>query len=204
MKPEKKILKGGFIGAMRLESEDYRKLDRSIVFLCRAANIPFWIIPLWNDKAVFLSCGGTEPIDKLGMNAEEFSIPNTSLIGWVSRRFNASSAIAGTVGEGTNVSNNSLAGAIGGPLPTSKGGWLYVVVLHQMKEYVALPFCHEDDLPPSDVIHIVDMLSEHEAVGQNVDKTKMAAASFGSWARDIPITSIPMDSERSLEDEPDT
>ena len=38
MNPEKKILKGGFIGTMRFESEDYRKLERSIVFLCRAAN----------------------------------------------------------------------------------------------------------------------------------------------------------------------
>ena len=38
MNPEKKILKGGFVGTMRLDSEDYRKLDRPIVFLCRTEN----------------------------------------------------------------------------------------------------------------------------------------------------------------------
>ena len=199
MNPEKKILEGGFIGRLEIDSEGYRELDRSVVFLCRAANPPFWIIPLWDGNVVFLSCGGTEPIDKLEMNAKEIDLPNSALAGWVSRRFNSSSAIAGTVGGEPNVSGDSLAGTIGGPFPTSRGGWLFVAVFHQMKEYVALPFCPEDELPPTNVINVVDMLNEHEAVGQNFDKTKLAATRIGSWAREMPIARNPKDGEQNLE-----
>ena len=128
MNPEKKILKGGFIGTMRIDSDDYRKLDRSIVLLCRTETYPFWIVPMWNDKAVFLSCGGAEPIDKLVMNPKEADIPLGALVGWVSRRFNSSSAIGGTVGEGPNDSHDSLGGTVGGPFPTNKGAWLFVMI----------------------------------------------------------------------------
>ena len=193
MNPEKKILKSGFVGTMRLESEDYRNLDRSIIFLCRAANPPFWIVPLWRNQAVLLSCGAREPIDELLMNPKEFEIPNHSLVGWMFRRFNVSAAIAGTVNQTPDALNNSLAGAIGGSIPTSKGKWSYIVVFHQMKEYVALPFCDKDDQPTSEVIHIVDMLSEHEVIGKNLDKSKMASTNIGSWARDFPITVEPLD-----------
>ena len=102
MNPEKKILQGGFIGKMRLDSSDYRKLDRPIVFMCRTGSLPFWIVPMRGDNAVFLSCGGTEPIDKLVMNPKEANIPFGSLVGWLSRRFNSSSSIGGTVGEEGN------------------------------------------------------------------------------------------------------
>lgn len=204
MNPERKILKGGFTGTIRLESEDYRKLHRSVVFLCRAATPPFWIVPVWNDHAVFLSCGSTEPIDKLVMNAGEWSVPNSALTGWISCRFSSSAAISGTVTDVDNAASSSLAGTIGGPLPTNKGGWLYVVVLHQCKEYVALPFCHKDDQPPSDGISIVDMLSEQEVLGRNLDQEKMASTDIGPWAKEVPITAVPMDGGARAEDESDT
>ena len=204
MNPEKKILKGGFIGTMRIDSDDYRKLDRPIVFLYRTETYPFWIVPMWNDKAVFLSCGGTEPIDKLVMNPKEADIPFGSLVGWVSRRFNSSSAIGGTVGEGRDDSRDSLGGTVGGPFPTNMGAWLFVMVFHQMKDYVALPFCPEDGLPASDAINVVDMLSEQEAVGRNLDKTQLATTNVGSWAKDLPITRRPIDGKRSQKEESDS
>ena len=204
MNPTRKILKGGFIGKMQFESENYRKLQRSVVFLCRTATPPFWIIPLWNDYAVILSCGSTEPIDKLVMNARNFSVPISSLSGWMSCRFNSPAAISGAVSERDNVANASLAGTIGGHIPTNKGGWLYVVVFHQSKEYIALPFCHKDDQNPSDGISIVDMLSEQEVFGRNLDKTEMASANIASWAEEVSITAMPMDGEASAEDKSDT
>ena len=138
MNPGEKILKGGFVGEMGFDSEEYRKVGRPIVFLCRATKPPFWIVPLWNDKAVLLSCGAAEPIDKLIMNTSELSLPTSSLAGWVSRRFNGSSSLGGTVGDGPDDPDGSLAGTVGGPFPTSQGGWLFVTVFHQMNEFVAL------------------------------------------------------------------
>ena len=204
MNPEKKILKGGFIGTMRLDSDDYRKLDRPIVFLCKTEPYPFWIVPMWNDNAVFLSCGATEPIDELVMNFKGADIPFGSLVGWVSRRFNGSSAIGGTVDERTNDSHDSLGGTVGGPFPTSMGAWLFVMVFHQMKDFVALPFCPEDTLPVSDVINVVDMLNEQEVVGRNLDRTRLATTNIGSWTRDLSITRRPIDGERSQKEELDS
>ena len=201
MNPKKKILEGGFVGTIQLESEDLRKLGRSVVFLCRAASPPFWIIPLWNDKAVLLSCGGMKPIDKLVVNEKEFSIPTSSLVGWVSRRFSGSSAMSGTVDEEPSVSSASLAGAIGGPMPTNRGGWLYVVVFHQSKKYIALPFCHDNDQTPSDAIPVIDMLSEQEVSGRNLDRTELASTSVGSWTNDVPITAMPIGGEENDESE---
>ena len=180
MNPDKKILKDGFIGTFRFDSDDYRKLDRSLVFLCRTMELPFWIVPMWNDKAILLSCGATEPIDELVMTPKEADIPLSSLVGWVSRRFNSSVAIGGTVGEETNDRDDSLAGTIGGPFPTSKGGWLFVTVFHQVKAFVALPFCPEDSLPASDGMSVVDMLSEQEAAGLHLDKSKLASTNLKS------------------------
>ncbi|MDE0391379.1 MAG: hypothetical protein OXI57_04825 [Rhodospirillales bacterium] len=204
MNPGRKILKGGFVGKMQFESEDYRNLHRSVVLLCRAATPPFWIVPVWNDYAVFLSCGSTEPIDKLVMNASKCSVPNNALAGWMSCRFSSSAAISGTVTEVDDAASSSLAGTIGGPLPTNKGGWLYVVVLHQSKEYIALPFCHKDDQLPSDGISIVDMLSEQEVLGRNLDQEKMASADIGPWAKEVPITAVPMDGGEKAEDKSNT
>ena len=200
MNPDAKILKGGFIGEMRLESEELRRLGRSVVFLCRAAKPPFWIVPLWNNRVVLLSCGAKEPIDELKISPTELNIPNSWLAGWVSRRFNGAASIAGTVNEKPSVSDDSLAGSIGGPFPTSQGGWLFVAVFHEMKEFVALPLCHEDDVAPSNALHVVDMLSEHEAVGNSLDRTKLARTNLGSWARDMVITPNPMDDAQRVDD----
>ena len=201
MNPEKKILKSGFIGTMRLDSDDYRKLDRSVVFLCRTQDLPFWIVPMWDDKVVFLSSGAEETIDKLVMNAKEANLPFGSLVGWVSRRFDSSSSIAGTVREETGDSRDSLAGSVGGPFPTNKERWLFVMVFHQTKDFVALPFCPEDGVPGKDAINIVDMLSEQEAVGRNLDNTQLTTTNLGSWANELAVTRRPMDRERVPEDE---
>ena len=195
MNPEKKILRGDFIGRMRFDSDDLRKLDRPVVFLCRTETYPFWIVPMWNDNAVLLSCGSAEPIDKLTFNPKAADIPPSSLVGWVSRRFNSSSAIGGTVGEGPNDSHRALGGTVGGPFPTNMGAWLFVMVFHQMKDFVALPFCPEDGLPASDAINVVDMLSEQEAVGRNLDKTQLTTANIGSWSDDLRIIPNPIDGE---------
>ena len=193
MNPGKKILKDGFIGTFRFDSDDYRKIDRSLVFLCRAMEPPFWIVPMWNNKAILLSCGAIEPIDELAMNPKEADIPLSSLVGWVSRRFSSSIAIGGTVGEDTNDCDDSLAGTIGGPFPTSKGGWLFVMVFHQVKEFVVLPFCPEDSLPASEGMSVIDMLSEQEAAGLHLDKFKLASTNPKSWARNLRITRRPKD-----------
>ena len=174
-----------------------------VVFMCRTESLPFWIVPMWDDKAVFLPCGGTEPIDTLVMNPKEADIPFGSLLGWVSRRFNSCSTIGGTVGEETNDSHDSLAGTVSGPFPTSKGGWLFVMVFHQMKDYVALPFCPEDGRPASDAINVVDMLSEQEAVGRHLDKTQLATTKFGASAREFLIARRPINSKASKKDESD-
>ncbi len=201
MNPEKKILKGGFVGTMKLDFDEYRKLNRPIVFLCRTETHPFWIVPMWDDRVVFLSCGSTEPIDELIIKPEGADIPFGCLVGWVSRRFNGSSAIGGTVGEGPNTSNDSLAGTVGGPFPTNMGMWLFVMVFHQVEDYVALPLCPEDGPPSSDAINVVDMLSEQEAVGRNLDRTQLATTNLGSWAKDLPVTRRTKDGVRDQKEE---
>jgi len=203
MNPEKKILKDGFHGTMRLESDEIQKLDRPIVFLCRTEELPFWIVPMWDNKVVFLTCGAEEPIDKLVFNATEASIPSGCLVGWVSRRFNSSSSIAGTVGEATDGSRSSLAGTVGGPFPTNNKGWHYIMVFHQMRNFVALPYCSEDRIPDSEEINIVDMLSEQEAVGRNLDKTQLTTANVGAWSRVLAVERAPLVGERAPEDEAD-
>ena len=80
-------------------------------------------------------------------------------------------------------------------LATNKGGWLYIVVFHQMSDYVALPFCPENKLPGSDVINVVDMLSAQEADGRNLAKTQLATTNIGSRPNDLPISRKPMDGE---------
>ena len=195
MNPKRKILKGGFVGTMRLDSDDYRRLDRPIVFLCRTQGYPFWVVPLWNDRAVFLSTGGTEPVDELVFQPMEADIPMSSLVGWVSCRFNGSSAIGGTVDTKSNDSRGPLAGTVGGPFPTSTGPWLFVMVFHQMNDFVALPFRPEESPPTSDGISVVDMLSEQEAVGRNLDKRQLATTRFGPSARDLSVARRSMDGE---------
>ena len=86
----------------------------------------------------------------------------------------------------------------------SMGAWLFVMVFHQMNNFVALPFGPENGLPASDAINVVDMLSEQEAVGRNLDKRQLATTNFGSWARDLSVARRSMDGERSEKDESDS
>ena len=86
------------------------------------------------------------------------------------QRHNGSSSIAGTVSDGSDVADASLAGSVGGPFPTSQGGWLFVTVFHQMDEFVALPLCFEDEWPPSGGIHAVEMLGAQDVRGMNLDE----------------------------------
>lgn len=191
MNPDEKILKGGFVTECKLELGELSKLGMSVVFLCYRSKPPFWIVPLWNDRAVILSCGGAKPIDELVMKGTESSIPMSSLAGWVSKRFDGSASIAVNLRGGSDIPDGSLAGTVGGPFPTSQGGWLYVSVFHQKQEFVALPLCPEDDWPPGQDVHVVDMLSEQQAVGKNLDLGKMARAKKGSWGGDLVVTARP-------------
>lgn len=185
MSPGEKILKGGFVGSLHLDLAG--KTDRSVVFLCRAEPVPFWIVPLWNDRAVFLSCGATEPIDELVFNERVVELPTDSLVGWVSRKFDGSSSIAGTLSEESDVAEGSLAGRLGGPFPTSQGGWAFISVFHQSNEFVALPVGPEGDLPRSGGIQVVEMLSELDVRGMNLDEGKLAKLNLGGW-RDMVVT----------------
>lgn len=195
MNPNKKILGDGFIATTRFDSNDLRAVDRPVVFMCRTASYPFWIVPMWHDKAVILPCGGTEPIDKLTICPKNASIPLASLAGWVSRRFNSSSAVGGIVDDHSGDSQKSLAGTLGGPVAIYNERWLFVVAFHQMNEYVALPFCPENELPDVDGINVVDMLSAHEAVGRNLDKAQLTATNIGPWSNERPLKRIPDDDE---------
>ena len=168
MNPDRKILRGRFVADIQLEHEELRKLGMSVVFLC-PSKPPFWIVPLWNDRAVILSCGAAEPIDELVIKGTEFSVPMSSLAGWVSGRFDGSASIAADLRCRPDILDGSLAGTIDGPFPTSRGGWLYVSVFHQKQEFVALPLCPEDDWPSAGGFHVVDMLSKQQAVGKNLD-----------------------------------
>ncbi|MCY4557713.1 MAG: hypothetical protein OXF79_15300 [Chloroflexi bacterium] len=203
MNPDKKILLDGFVGSMQLSSEDYRKLNKPVVFLCRASNPPFWIIPTWNDKTIFLSPGALEPIDKLVIKPKEISLPNNSIVGWMAGRINGSSAMSGIVDNTKIAAGDTLAGALGGPIVTTRGEWLYIVVYHQGPDYVALPYCEDGHLPPSNAISIVNMLSKQEAEGQKLNQTQMAALDLASWSRGIPITPIDGFSNRNQEQEED-
>lgn len=130
---------------------------------------------------MILPCGGAEPVDELVMKGTGFDIPISSLAGWVSGRFDGSASIATNLRGGSEIPDGSLAGTAGGPFLTSQGNWLYVSVFHQKQEFVALPLCPEDDWPPENGIHVVDMLSEQQAVGKNLELAKMARAIGGTW-----------------------
>ena len=185
MNPDRKILKGRFVADIQLERQELSKLGMSVVFLC-PSKPPFWIVPLWNDRAVILSCGAAEPIDELVIKGTEFSVPMSSLAGWVSGRFDGSASIAADLRCGPDILDGSLAGTIDGPFATSRGGWLYVWVFHQRQESVALPLCPEDGLPSGGGFHVVGMLSKQQAVGKNLDLAKMARVKRGSWGHRSP------------------
>lgn len=191
MSPDQKILKRGFVAECQLELGELTKLGMSVVFLCYQSKPPFWLVPLWNDRAVILSCGAAEPIDELVMQGTDFSIPMSSLAGWVSERFDGSASMAADLREGSDIPGGSLAGTVGGPLPTSQGGWLYVSVFHQGEEFVALPLCPEDDWPLGTDMHVVNMLSDKQAVGKKLDLGKMARTNKGSWGEDLVVTARP-------------
>ena len=54
----------------------------------------------------------------------------------------------------------------------------------------------ESDLPGSDVIHIVDMLSKEEVDGRNFNKSQLTATNVGSWGKDLTIVRMPSDGDR--------
>ena len=195
MNPRKKILGDGFIATMRFDSDDLRRVDRPVILMCRAASRPFWIVPMWDDKAVILPCSGPEPINEIVMNSKTPSIRFSSLAGWVSRRFNSSSAVGGTVNEESGDPQDTLEGALGSPVAINEEGWHFVVVFHQMNDYVALPFCPANKLPDSDVINVVDMLSAHEAVGRHLDKVQLAPTNIRPWSNSRPLLRLPVDDE---------
>ena len=136
---------------------------------------------------MFLSCGAAEPIDELVFKEREVELPTESLVGWVSRKFDGSSSIASTLSEESDVADGSLAGRVGGPFPTSQGGWLFVSVFHQRNDFVALPVGPEGDLPQSGGIQVVEMLSELDVRGMNLDEGKLAKLDLGGW-RDMVVT----------------
>ena len=72
---------------------------------------------------------------------------------------------------------------------------MFVVVFHQKDEYVALPFCPENDLPDPDAINVVDMLSAHDAVGRNLDKAQLTHTDIWPWSNDRPLIPIPEEDE---------
>lgn len=203
MNPGEKILKGGFVATMGDEMDDCLKLDRPTVFLYRTNDTPYWVVPMWNNQAVFLSSGHSEPIDEQTIDLPEGYIPFESLIGWVSRKFDSSSSIAGTVRETADEARDFLAGTVGGPFPTNKEDWYYIMVFRQMKDCVALPFCPEDSIPGSDVITVVDMLSEQEVVGRKLDKTQLTKVNLGSWSKELVLRRAPLVGAGDPESEPD-
>ena len=140
---------------------------------------------------MILPCGGTEPIDELVVKGAESSIPMSSLAGWVSRRFDGSASISLNVSGGSDRPDDSLAGTVGGPFPTSQGPWIYISVFSQKQEFVALPLCPEADWPAGEDLLIVDMLSEQQAVGKGLGLGKMARAMKGSWGGDLVLTGGP-------------
>lgn len=196
MNPDKKVLKGGFIAECQLDLEELNQLDMSILFLCYGSKPPFWLVPMWNDRAVILPCGGAEPIDELVMKRAEFSMPMSSLAGWVSRRFDGSASISLDVRGGSDLPDGSLTGQVGGPFPTSQGAWLYISVFNQKQEFVALPLCPEAGWPAGQHIHVVDMLSEQQAVGKGLSLGKMARVQKGSSGGDLVLTGGPQNDDR--------
>ena len=186
MHPDKKILKRGFVAECEIDLGRLTETGMSIVFLCRSTP-PVWLVPLWNGRVVIMSCGAAEPIDQLVKQGTEFSIPRNSLAGWVSERFDGSASISADLRGRSDIADASLAGTVDGPFPTSNGGWLYMTVFHQEQELVALPLCPEDAWPPGEDFHVVDMLSERQAVGRNLDPRRMARSKMGSWGRDMIV-----------------
>ena len=194
MNPDQTILKSGFIVECRPDLLELCKLDMSVVFLCVQANPPFWLVPLGNKRAVILSCGAAEPIDELTLNGDgNGNIPLSSLVGWVSGRFDGSASIAANCPMRSDIQGGSLAGTVGGPFPTSQGGWVYVSSFHQEKEFVALPLCPVSDWPTSKDMHVVQMLSDEQAIGKNLDLGRLARANKGMWKSNLVIKTRPSD-----------
>ena len=200
--PDKKILKRGFVAECEIDLGQLTETGMSVVFLCRSTP-PFWLVPLWNGRAVILSCGAAEPIDELVMQGTEFSIPMNSLAGWVSGRFDGSASISVDLSGRSDIADASLAGTVGGPFPTSDGGWLYLSVFHQEQEFVALPLCPEDAWRPGEDVQIVGMLSEQQAVGRNLDLRRMARSKTGSWGGDLVVSERRPDGDGEEADQAD-
>ena len=57
--------------------------------------------------------------------------------------------------------------------------------------------------PGPEEMNVVDMLSEHEAVGRNLDKAQLTAANVGAWSRELAVERAPLVGERDPGGEPD-
>ncbi len=192
MNPEEKILKGGFVGEMKVDSEDFRKIDRTIVFLLNTSPYPIWIVPMSHGRIVVLPSGNAEPINELVMSPKRVDVSLGNLTGWISRKFSDSSAIGGPIREwGSDLQKTSLVGTFAGPIPTSREHWRFIVVFCQAQRYVALPFspmdCLDEDCSDDlDFINVVDMFGEPEVRGRKLDRSQLTTTGF-SHAREITM-----------------
>ena len=193
MHPKKKILGDKFLATVGFDSDDLGKVDRPVIYLCRAADGPFWIVPMWDDRAVVLPCGGTKPIDTLAIYPKKISIPPGSLAGWLSCKFNSSAAVGGTVKTKSGDPEYNLAELYSSPVPFNGKRWLYLVVFREMSDCVALPFCPENKLPGPNEINVIDMLSMHEVAGRKLDKTQLTAVNTGPRSNHCPPPRIPVE-----------
>ncbi len=187
MNPSKRILKGCFVGQWTMpENTEFKK---HIVFLCHVARPPLWMIPMWDGKVVLLPCGGSEPIDELVASEDEMTIKNIHLAGWTTCRFNESLRITGSVREESGISDGTLVGTTG-LVPTVKGEWEWIVVDHHMGRFVALPYRPADQIPRSDALNAVEMLSGDAVAGRGLDKSDLTSLNLGEWSKDLTVYGI--------------
>ena len=185
MDPTRRVLKGGFVvkGTMPIAAANEKRL----VFLCHAARPPLWIIPMWNENVVFLPCGGPEPIDEIVFLENEFKIENNQLTGWATCRFDESARIAGSVSEESDVVDGSLVGGTG-CVPTSSGGWEWMVVDHHKGRYVALPFRATEGPPRAGSMNVTEMLNDRAARGRGMNRFALTRINLGEWSKDLTIS----------------
>ena len=182
--PGKRILKGCFVVTGSVPTN--RSTNRRMAFLCHAARPPLWIVPMWNGRMVLLPCGGPDPIDELTAAANELKIANNQLAGWTTCRFDESAAITGSVSRESGVSDGALLGAMG-RVPTNRGEWEWMVVDHQLGQYVALPFGPVGDNADPDSLHLVEMLGKNAVEGRGLDEGGLTGINLGEWSKDMTI-----------------
>ena len=184
MNPGKKILTGCVVvKTIMPKTTDTRK---QLGLLCHAARPPFWIVPMWDGRAVLLPCGGPEPIDKFVAPEDEIKIENNQLTGWTTCRFDESAAITGSVRGESGIRDGKLLGATG-LVPTNKGEWEWMVVDHHLGQYVALPFRPAGEKHHVDLLNVVEMLGDHAVEGRDLDKSSLTRLTLREWSKDLTI-----------------